>query len=206
MPFTKTWDETAPTKLSTAVDIDLYIKDDKIAVRERFESLLGIADFATRFPMSADALKMNGAATSKILGGTAGFAIANSAGTALVTFDTTAGSLTLGGHTVNKITRGTFPQYSGPALGFDTFTPTNGVMYDIIVFGKDATGIPANAYIDKLTVFGAAAVTWTVLSSTTLVGAPAARTYSNNAGKLKIAHAAGATWYADIAYICNSLI
>lgn len=198
MPFTVTWDEAYPTDASPANDIEVYITDDKKATRERLESLLGISDFATRFPMSADALRMGGA-SPKIIGGSSSLIFTASDGTTpRLTIDTTNGALKS-----DNINRRTVSS-SGAALGFEILQPLPNVMYEVTVFGKDASGTPTNGFIDKLTVYGGVAATFTVLSSTTLVGAPGARTYSNSAGKLNLAVASGATWYIDLALTYNT--
>lgn len=82
MPFTDTWDETSPNgAVVSANTLDTIIKNEvKRAVRERMESLLGIADFTTRFPMSADAFRMSGAANPYIIGGTASWAVRSNDG------------------------------------------------------------------------------------------------------------------------------
>lgn len=77
MAFSITWNEAYPAGSDSAAGIDTYIQQDKIAVRERLESLIGIADFATRFPMTADSLKMGG--TGKIVSGATSLSIRNNA-------------------------------------------------------------------------------------------------------------------------------
>lgn len=94
-------------------------------------------------------------------------------------------------------------QVSGLAAGFDTFTPTANVAYRLTVRGQDAaSGTPTNAWLDELTVVSySGTVTINVLHSSTLVGTPGARTWSNNAGALKLVVATGTTWYLDIAFL-----
>lgn len=82
MGFTITWNESYPSGSDLLSGVDTYIQQDKIAVRERLESLLGISDFATRYPMTADSLKMNGTADSKVIGGTASWSVRDSADSA----------------------------------------------------------------------------------------------------------------------------
>lgn len=198
MAFSKTWNEASPTATDPADEIHLDIQTDKIATRERLESFMGISDFSSRDPMSADSIRMGGA-NPKIRGGSASLVITASDGTTpILTIDTTNSNLL-----TNKINRGVI-SISGAAIGFDIFQPVVGVMYHLLIFGKDAAS-PSNGFIDEITCMNpAAAVTKTVLHSTTLVGAPGARTYSDNAGKLKIAVASGATWYLDIAATFNT--
>ena len=94
---------------------------------------------------------------------------------------------------------GALAQVSGGAMGFDVFTPTANATYYLILRGQDAaSGAPTNGFVDVLIVLGAATVTWTVLSSTTVVGTPGARTYCNNFGVLNLAVATGTTWYVDM--------
>jgi len=95
MPFSITWDEAYPAGTDASAGIDTYIQEDKTATRERLESLLGIADFSTRFPMSADALKMDGAANTYIKGGTATWSLRETTGvTSFISVDTVTGVVT----------------------------------------------------------------------------------------------------------------
>lgn len=90
---------------------------------------------------------------------------------------------------------------TGSGAGFDLFTPTQNATYYLILRGQDvASGAPSNGFVDVLVLISNGTVTPTVISSTTVVGTPGARTYSNNAGKLKIAVASGTTWYVDAMY------
>ena len=95
MPFSITWNESYPAGTDLGSGIDTYIQQDKIAVRERMESLLGIADFVTRDPMSADALKMSGAANTYIIGGTVSWGIKDNTATDYNLQVTDAGVLTV---------------------------------------------------------------------------------------------------------------
>ncbi len=95
MPFLQVWDESAPAGSAVASGIDTYIQIDKIATRERLESLLGIVNFSARFPMSADALKMSGAADSYIIGGTASWGVKNNLASAYNIQLSDAGVLTI---------------------------------------------------------------------------------------------------------------
>lgn len=80
MTFSIIWNESYPAGTDLGSGIDTYIQQDKIATRERAESLYGISDFATRYPMSADAFAMNGIANSYIMGGTATWGVTDSTG------------------------------------------------------------------------------------------------------------------------------
>lgn len=95
MAFSISWNEAYPAGSDAASGIDTYIQQDKIAVRERLESFMGISDFATRDPMSADAVKMDGGANTFILGGTASWGVKNQAGTNYNLQTTNAGVLTI---------------------------------------------------------------------------------------------------------------
>jgi hypothetical protein len=98
---------------------------------------------------------------------------------------------------------GALAQASGAAAGFNVLSPTANCAYRVVLRGQDsATGTPTNAFLDELTVvsYGATAA-FNVLHSTTLVGTPGARTYSNNSGALKIALANGTVWYVDVTVI-----
>lgn len=223
MPFSITWNESYPAGSDTAAGIDTYIQQDKIAVRERLESLLGISDFATRYPMTADSFKMNGTANPKIVAGTGGLKIRNSVDALdLLSIDGVTGAGTFTG-TVSGMQLATstglstaagikgsnfyqlFPaQITTIAAGSDLFTPTTGVMYSIKVFGKDiSSGAPTNSFVDEIIVYSNGTVTITVLHSTTTNGAPGARTYSNNGGALKLAIGSGVTWYIDLVVLRN---
>lgn len=57
MAFSIAWNEAYPANSDAAAAIGTYIQQDKIATRERLESLLGITDWATRDPMTADTFK-----------------------------------------------------------------------------------------------------------------------------------------------------
>jgi hypothetical protein len=92
-----------------------------------------------------------------------------------------------------------FAQLSGLSAGFDLFTPTQNATYYLIVRGQDAaSGAPSNGFVDVLLAYSTGTVVPTVITSTTFVGTPGARTYSNNSGALKIALANGITWYIDM--------
>lgn len=97
MAFSDAWDETSPNGAVVAANtLDTIIKNEvKRAVRERLESIFGIADFDTRDPMSADAFNMGGAADSYIIGGTASWGIKNNAGTNYNIQITNAGVMTV---------------------------------------------------------------------------------------------------------------
>lgn len=101
-------------------------------------------------------------------------------------------------------TVGAFAQVNGGAIGFNVFTPTADVAYRLFVRGQDAaSGAPSNGWLDELTVVKyAGTVTINVLHSTTLVGAPGARTWSDDGGgALKLVVANGTTWYIDVVVI-----
>jgi len=94
---------------------------------------------------------------------------------------------------------GALAQVSGAAMGFNIFTPTTDCAYHLVIRGQDvATGSPSNAFLDTIELQAVAGWTHTVLHSTTLVGTPGARTYSNNTGALKVVVGSGTTWYIDV--------
>lgn len=95
MPFSITWNESYPAGTDLGSGIDTYIQQDKTAVRERMESLLGIADFSTRDPMTADALKMSGGTNTYIVGGSVSWGVKNNAATDYNLQVTDAGVLTI---------------------------------------------------------------------------------------------------------------
>lgn len=114
-----------------------------------------------------------------------------------VTLDAGQAALTIGTQT-----HGTLAQVSGVAAGFDLFTPTSGATYYLVIRGQDAaTGTPTNSFIDVVIVQSNGTVTPVTISSTTMLGTPGARTYSNNGGALKVALASGVTWYLDLAVL-----
>jgi len=97
MAFSDSWDETSPNGAVVAADtLDTIVKNEvKRAIRERMESLLGIADFSTRDPISADALRMNGAANSYIIGGTTSWGVKDKTGATYNFQLTDAGAATI---------------------------------------------------------------------------------------------------------------
>lgn len=109
----------------------------------------------------------------------------------------TAGETAL---TIGTTHFGTIAQVSGIGAGFNLFAPTAGLNYRLVISGKDAAdgAAPTNAFIDVLQLNGTLGWVPTVLSSTNTLGAPGARTYTNNAASLKIAVATGITWYVDV--------
>ena len=80
MTFSITWNESYPSGTNLLSGVDTYIQEDKIAVRERLESLLGITDFETRDPMSADVFHMDGIDESFIIGGAVSWGVKDNAG------------------------------------------------------------------------------------------------------------------------------
>lgn len=103
---------------------------------------------------------------------------------------------------VEGVRYGALAQVSGGGAGFDIFTPQANVQYELRIAGKDVTNgnAPNNSYIDTVPICkNGPTVQIGTITSRTVVGAPGARTYSNNAGKLKVAHASGTTWYVDVA-------
>lgn len=114
MAFSITWNESYPAGTDLGSGIDTYIQQDKVATRERLESLLGISNFTSRDPISADALKMSGTADSYIIGGTASWGVKNNASTDYNLQVTDAGVLTIragltvtsGDTSTNKLTVG----------------------------------------------------------------------------------------------------
>jgi hypothetical protein len=96
---------------------------------------------------------------------------------------------------------GAIAQVSGTNAGFNLFTPTLNLSYYLVIAGKNvADGSPPTVAFEDVIVFNAAAG-WApvVLSSSSVVGAPGARTYTNSTGSLHIATAGGAvTWRVDI--------
>ena len=95
MAFSITWNESYPAGTDLGSGIDTYIQQDKIAVRERLESLLGIADFSTRDPMSADVFAMSGIADSYIKGGSVSWGVKDTTGATYNLQVTDAGVLTV---------------------------------------------------------------------------------------------------------------
>jgi len=95
MAFSITWNESYPAGTDLGSGIDTYIQQDKIAVRERMESLLGIADFSTRDPMTADVFAMSGIANSYIKGGSVSWGVKDTTGATYNLQVTDAGVLTV---------------------------------------------------------------------------------------------------------------
>lgn len=116
--------------------------------------------------------------------------------TAVTALTVTAGEAGLIGGNVKQ---GFFGQFIGATPVF-LLTPTNLSQYYLVISGKDTTDgtTYSNAFVDVV-AFGAIA-SWTphVISSTTTVGAPGARTYTNSTGTLKVAIASGTTWWIDL--------
>jgi hypothetical protein len=90
-------------------------------------------------------------------------------------------------------------QVNGNAVGFNIVTLAGAFQYRIVISGKDASdgSAPANTFLDVVVLNAGAAWVPITVSSTTVKGAPGARTYSNNIGVLKIVIASGTTWYID---------
>jgi len=82
MTYSEAWDESFPTGASAANQINTYITDDKIAVRERIDSVFGTSgatSLANADPYLPISLKLSGSATSKILPGATSFSVRDSA-------------------------------------------------------------------------------------------------------------------------------
>lgn len=110
-----------------------------------------------------------------------------------VTFDAAEDAFGYG-----TIKAGSLAQASGLSAGFDLFTPTTNCTYWLCLRGQDvASGAPTNAFLDVLQL--TASTGWAPSATqTNTFGTPGARTYSNNAGALKIVVATGTTWYIDV--------
>lgn len=96
---------------------------------------------------------------------------------------------------------GGLAQQSGGAVGFNILTPTADYgSYLVLVAGKDAAtgGAPSNAWLDQVVFNATSGWAPTAISSTTTLGSPGARTYSNATGTLHLAVASGTTWYVDL--------
>lgn len=84
MAYTVSWDESYPTGTSAASGIDTYIQQDKIAVRERIDTVFGTSgatSLANADPYLAVSLKLSGAAASKIIPGSTSVAVRNNGDT-----------------------------------------------------------------------------------------------------------------------------
>ena len=96
-------------------------------------------------------------------------------------------------------TIGALPQISGAATGFGLFDPTANCTYILAIRVQDvATGAPAHATMDLVTLTTVG--TWTptkMLASVTNVGT-CVTTYSKNGSTFYLVVASGTTWYADI--------
>jgi hypothetical protein len=103
--------------------------------------------------------------------------------------------------TEGTATQGGLAQASGLGAGFNVFTPTANATYRLVIRGQDvASGAATNAWVDVVVIHAAAGWAPVTVTSTTTIGAPGARTYSNNAGAFKHVNATGGTtWYIDIA-------
>jgi len=103
---------------------------------------------------------------------------------------------------VGNVVYGGTNQQFGTGSGFNFFTPTgNGAAYYLIINGKDvADGTsPNNSFMDVMIFQNQASPVYNVITSTTTKGSPGARTYSTNAGSVRIAIANGTNWYVDTA-------
>lgn len=78
MTYSVSWDEAIPSGTSAANQIDTFITNDKIAVRERMNDLLGTTDWATADPVKGLKLNLAGGAASSIVPGATSFAIRDS--------------------------------------------------------------------------------------------------------------------------------
>lgn len=82
MPYSVAWNESNPTGASAANAIATYITDDKIAVRERIDSVFGTSgatSLANADPFKGLKLNLAASATSTIVPGATSFAIRDSA-------------------------------------------------------------------------------------------------------------------------------
>lgn len=82
MPYSVAWNESFPTGASAANAINTYITNDKIAVRERIDSVFGTSgatSLASADPYRGVTLYLNGSATAKIIPGATSLAIRDSA-------------------------------------------------------------------------------------------------------------------------------
>lgn len=100
---------------------------------------------------------------------------------------------------MGNITVGGQAQQSIVSTGANIFTPVSGT-YFLIISGKDAAdgSAPSNAFCDTVIVTAQVALVPINVNDSTTIGAPGARTYSNNSGALKLAVATGSTWRIDL--------
>lgn len=93
---------------------------------------------------------------------------------------------------------GIFP-VSGSSSGFNIYTPSNSnTAYFLIISGKNSPS--TRVFIDIISFFNIGTWTPRIISSTTLLGSPGTRTYSNSGGALRIALSGGSmTYYINIA-------
>jgi hypothetical protein len=91
-----TWDESYPAGTDAASGIATYIEQDKIAVRERLNSLLGITTWGTSTgpPMKGYQLNLTGGANANIQIGTTDFSFYDSTNSIQLFKITSAGSAT----------------------------------------------------------------------------------------------------------------
>jgi hypothetical protein len=104
--------------------------------------------------------------------------------------------------TVGNIAYGGITQQFGTGSGFNFFTPVgSGSAYQLIINGKDTADgtTPSNAFMDIVVFQNQPSPIYNVLVSTVTAGAPGARTYSTDAGNVRIAVASGTNWYVDAA-------
>jgi hypothetical protein len=100
MPYTVTWNEAIPAGTDAAGLIWQFIQNDKIAVRERIDSIFetsGGNSLASADPYLPRALKLNGASQSRILPGVISLNIRNGADTRDNVLITEIGAMTIHG-------------------------------------------------------------------------------------------------------------
>ncbi len=103
-----------------------------------------------------------------------------------------------------NIQGGGLAQQSGLAAGFSIFTPSSDAgVYRLLITGKDAStgGTPSNVWYDEVVLVPTAGWAPVVVSSTTVVGTPGGRTYTNSTGALQVAVASGTVWYVDVCLV-----
>lgn len=129
-----------------------------------------------------------------------------SAASADITGDVSAATVTLSAGedalAIDTKMIGALAQVSGIGAGFNIFTPTADCTYQLVVRGQDAaTGAPTNAFLDLVEITATGAGWAPVATAVNTFGAPGARTYTNNAGALKVVIPTGTTWYIDVVVI-----
>jgi hypothetical protein len=142
--------------------------------------------------VTLDSTLVTGAINGQTISSTAAFTgtvgvaglITGATGAALAT-----GTMQIGGNT----------QATGTGAGINLFTlPANNGTLIVFVAGKDASGSPSNAFLDIVVVNSSGATgTPHAVTSTTTVGSPGARTYTDVTGNFRLAIASGINWWID---------